>query len=133
MTVIIASFGQWQPMQNYLKLDEHSWSAKLLQFWKRLDFLFFINERTISVKKSLSEHKKIQFIKIFFFKPSDFPFENSILEYLQPDSSSSVVARLELIILPFWQRPAEIGEIISISCGEGGGSAPRRRHRRAAQ
>ena len=49
-------------------------------------------------------------------------FENSILEYLQPDSSSSVVARLELIILPFWQRPAEIGEIISISCGEEGGS-----------
>ena len=70
--------------------------------------------------------KKSSLSRFFFlfFKPSDFPFENSILEYLQPDSSSSVVARLELIILPFWQRPAEIGEIISISCGEGGSSAP---------
>ena len=68
LTVIITSFGQWQPMQNYLKLDEHSWSAKLMQFWRRLDFLFFINvEGTISVKKSLSEHQKIQFIKIYFF------------------------------------------------------------------
>ena len=69
MTVIITSFGQWQPMQNYLKLDEHSWSAKLMQFRRRLDCLFFINERTISVKKFLSEHKKIQYIKIFLFFP----------------------------------------------------------------
>ena len=29
----------------------------------------------------------------------------------------SVVALQELIILPFWQRPAEIGEIISITSG----------------
>ena len=82
--------------------------------------------------KSLSEHKKKQFIKIFLFCLSNpqiylfplFSFENSILEYLQPDSSSSEVSRLELIILPFWQRPAEIGEIISISCGEGVSSEP---------
>ena len=63
------------------------------------------------------------FFKALYLSYSFFSFENSILEYLQPDSSSSVVARLELIILPFWQRPAEIGEIISISCGEEGGSS----------
>lgn len=76
MTVIITSFGQWQPMQNYLKLDEHSWSAKLMQFRRRLDCLFFINERTISVKKFLSEHKKnpVQQDSPLFSHSSDLPF-----------------------------------------------------------
>ena len=76
-----------------------------------------------SLYPSIKKSSLSRFTFFLFFKRSDFSFENSILEYLQPDSSSSIVARLELIILPFWQRPAEIGEIISISCGEEGGSS----------
>ena len=106
-----------------LKLDEHFFLINWCNFG---NVCSFINEKTISVKKSPFEHRIFLFfsnLQIYLFPL--FSFENSILEYIPTNQTVQVyiVARLELIILPFWQRPAEIGEIISISCGEEGGSS----------
>ena len=99
-------------MQNYLKLDERSWSTKLMQFWRQylwkslhwnIDFSFFSN-------------LQIYLFPLFFVWKFHFKIPTT-------RQFKCIVARLELIILPFWQRPAEIGEIISISCGEEGGSS----------